>query len=457
MTLTQQNWPLRHRAVAIALLISLSASALLGWPITRASIDQLEQQSIQLQNTLSKQVSVQAAEAIFSQDLLSLNVILSALVEDPNIRYSAVYDLNNRLVAEQGQADVEETLPMSIRYQDEVIGLLELRLNPQALNDAKQRLYGLWFVLTALLTILVSALAWFLGRYIGSRITQAQSDLERLEQGSTINVSGMGELFELSKALKNLQQDKHAQTAMTRALSQFMTPNVNANLTLNYPKAELPEQYAHAAVLFIDMVDLGKIQQDLEPLEMAQLLNEYYFLIHQAAKLYNGTVDKYVGDGVMVLFGLPQQDEKDCFHGICTALLLIGLLKEFNQSRMSQNRPVVEFKLGLHTGQVLAGTFGDQETLTYTAIGDTIHTAARLCRRSQPEKLLISKAVLDQGRMSGQLLMEKHQALQLEPDHDHLETYWVNNLIPTYQALIERQVQHIRAQQAQSSGEGSTR
>jgi len=104
---------------------------------------------------------------------------------------------------------------------------------------------------------------------------------------------------------------------------------------------------------------------------------------------------------------------------------------------------------------VLAGTFGDQDTLTYTAIGDTIHTAARLCRRSDVGRLLISKAVLDQGRMSGQLLMEKHGSIQLEPEHDALETFWVNHLIPTYQALIERQVQHILAQQVQSSGEGS--
>jgi len=455
MTLTQQNWPLRYRAVAIALLISLFASSLLGWPIMRASVDQLEQQSVQLHNTLSKQVSVQAAEAIFSQDLLSLNVILSVLVEDPNIRYSAVYDLNNRLIAEQGQADVEQTLPISIRYQDEVIGLLELRLNPEVLSNAKKRLYGLWFVLTLLVTILVGTLAWFIGRYLGRRLHIAEQQLTSLTQATPFPISGVGELHTLSQAIHNIHQDKQAQQAMNLALNQFMTPNVNANLSLNYPKAELPEQYAHAAVLFIDMVDLPGAQQALAPLDLAQLLNQYYFLIHQAAKLYNGTVDKYVGDGVMVLFGLPQQDEKDCFHGVCSALLLIGLLNQFNQSRRQQHLPVIEFKLGLHTGSVLAGTFGDQDTLTYTAIGDTIHTAARLCRRSDVGRLLISKAVLDQGRMSGQLLMEKHGSIQLEPEHDALETFWVNHLIPTYQALIERQVQHILAQQVQSSGEGS--
>lgn len=454
MTITQQNWPLRYRAVFIALFLSITASGLLGLPITRASIEQLEQQSIQLQNTLSKQTSVQAAEAIFSQDLLSLNVILASLVEDPNIRYSAVYDLNNRLIAEQGLADVEETLPVSIRYQAEVIGLLEIRLNPDNLNSARQRLYGLWFVLSALFTILSCTLGWFIGRYLGSQLGHAQENLENLASMQALNIHGAGEFKDFNQALLELQQSEQNKQAMVKALNQFMTPNVNADSSLNYQKPLLPESYTHAAILFIDMVDLPQAQNQLSPTALAQLLNEYYFLINQASKLYNGTVDKYLGDGITVLFGLPQQDEKDGFHGVCTALLLIGLLEQFNRQRQEQGLPYIEFRLGLHAGMVLAGTFGDQDTLNYTAVGESIHTAARLSRRSLPNQLLVSKAILDQGHLAGQLLTEKHAPLEL--GKDTLDTYWIKNLTPNYQALIERQVQHIHGQQQHSNGEGSS-
>ena len=166
----QQNWPLKTRALFLALLLSLSAAFIVGLPITRASVEQLELQSVQLRKTLSKQVSIQASEAIFSQDLLSLNVILAALVKDPLIRYGAVYDLNNEVIAEQGFADTEQGRPLSIRYQSEVIGLLEIRLDRSSLDHAINRLYGLWFVLSSLFCIIGSLIGWFAGRYIGNKL-----------------------------------------------------------------------------------------------------------------------------------------------------------------------------------------------------------------------------------------------------------------------------------------------
>ncbi|NVK38367.1 MAG: hypothetical protein HWE18_10605, partial [Gammaproteobacteria bacterium] len=150
MTLLEKNWPLSLRALFIALCTSIVASLIVGLPITRSAVEHLEQQQTELRHTLTRQVSLQAAEAIFSQDLLSLNVILSALTDYPDIRYAAVYDLNNKVVAEQGDADDSQGLPMSIQYQNEVIGLLEIRLNNQPLSARTWQLYGLWLILSLL-------------------------------------------------------------------------------------------------------------------------------------------------------------------------------------------------------------------------------------------------------------------------------------------------------------------
>ena len=232
-----------------------------------------------------------------------------------------------------------------------------------------------------------------------------------------------------------------------------MTPNSAPSDLSQQNASVLSEQinrdqsYCHAAILFLDFVDLEQTQKAMAPAQLAELLNQYYFFIHQAAKLYNGSVDKFVGDGVMVLFGIPQADEKDAFHGVCTGLLIIGLLKQFNAERLKNQLPIIEFQLGLHTGMVLAGALGDKESLSYTAVGDAIYSAQRLCHTGQSQRLLISKEVINQKGLGSQLMISSHQTLNISPDVS-LETYWANELSPTLQALISRQVSHISAQLA---------
>ncbi|MEY8248511.1 MAG: adenylate/guanylate cyclase domain-containing protein [Bermanella sp.] len=446
MTLKQQNWPFRYRLLFFSLVLSLLAILIVALPIAHTAVQQLEQQASQLRNTLSKQTSLQASAAIFSQDLLSLNVILATLVEHPHIAYAAVYSLDNEVIAEQGQAIKTPSKPMSIQYQDEIIALLEVRLDEHPLQTAILRIYGLLGILSLLFTILCSTGGWWLGTALGHKLRTSQRDIEQLgSDDRPTTLHSWGELSQLSSALQQHRQQQVAEQAMQVALSQFMTPNVNDNASLNYEQPELPDGYAHAAILFIDFVDLAAAQRQMPPQALAALLNQYYFFIHQAARLYNGSVDKYLGNGVMVLFGIPQQDDKDCFHGVCSALLLIGLLKQFNKTRQDQQQPTIEFQLGLHTGPVLAGTFGDRDSLAYATLGEAIHVAARLCRQGQANRLLLSKQVIDEGKLGGQLIISKHQSILGSQPEQSIDTFWVDNLTPNYQALIERQIQHISA------------
>lgn len=449
----KRNWSLSQRALCLALIASLCASLLVGLPITRASISQLENQAELLRTTLSKQASSQAADAIFSQDSLSLNVILSNLTDHPDIAYAAVYSLNNDIIAEHGNSENLQSKPLSIRYQNEVIGLLDVQLDNSELNQASLRLYGLWATLSILLTLFNLALGWVGGRWISRRLLTTTNEIRLLEQDKLIKVTQhkVGELSDLSAALLSYHKQQQAKTAMNQALNQFMTPgSVQTQHSLARKVTPLTEEsteqsYRHCAILFLDFVDLASSQATMAPEELAQLLNQYYFFIHQAAKLYNGSVDKFVGDGVMVLFGIPQADEKDAFHGVCTGLLIIGLLQKFNALRTEQHLPIIEFQLGLHSGMVLAGPLGDSENLNYTAVGDAIYTAQRICHASSSNRLLISKDVVNEKALGSQLKLCSHSSITAQ-NNDPLDTYWANELSANCQALIERQVNHISVQ-----------
>ena len=456
MTLQQQNWPFRFRVLFLTSLIAFAACLTLGWPLTNAISQSLKAQNSLLRDTLTQQASSQAADAIFSQDLVSLNVMLSTLVNNPEVAYASVYDLENHVVAEQGiSPDTVTTHSVRLLYQDQMIGSFQLVLNPDPLNSAITRIYSLWLILSLLVMAIAALIGWHLGQRHGQRLSTLSDQLAQLsvtpsssdaEQQDEILLHPQGELMGLSQNLKDHAQLQKAQREMQRALARFTRSGLSAGMMEIQPDSIQHEEYTRAAVLFIDFVDFEKTAKSLSPAAMASLLNQYYFLIHQAARLYNGTVDKYVGDGIMVLFGVPQHDEKDCFHGVCTALLLIGLLYEFNSKRRSQQQPILEFKMGLHTGTVLTGMFGDGEQQNYSVIGDALHQAARLCRKGKAQRLVVSDDVIEAGKLASTLTVEDAFSLKASQPGQTLECVWVNDLAPNYRALIQRQVQHISAQ-----------
>ncbi len=456
MTLQQQNWPFRIRVLILTSVITLIACILLGWPLTRASTQALETQATLLRDTLTQQASTQAADAIFSQDLVSLNVMLSTLVEHPMVAFAAVYSLDNQVVAEQGIAPnyVGEN-PVRLLYQDQMIGSFQLVLDPNPLRTAVQRIYGLWMILSLLAISLAALVGWHVGQRHGQRLDNLRDHLANLpDNAAEVPQYKQGELAALCEHIQNMAQQQKAQRDMQAALARFTRSGNSMNLlSMGADNRVMHEDYTRASVLFIDFVAFDQAAAELAPSDMAQLLNQYYYLIHQAARLYNGTVDKYVGDGIMVLFGVPQPDEKDCFHGVCTALLLIGLFYEFNNKRRQQSLPILEFKMGMHTGTVLTSLFGDDDDQQYSVVGDTLHQAARLCRKGKAQRLLVSDEVIRSGRLTSTLTLESAFTLKGDQPGHTLDCHWVNDLAPNYRALIQRQVQHISAQSVDEGSE----
>lgn len=454
MTLLEQNWPLSIRALFIALFISILASIILGLPITHSAIGHLEQQRTELRHTLTRQVSLQAAEAIFSRDLLSLNVILSTLTEYPDIRYAAVYDLNNQVVAEQGNADDSTGVPMSIQYQSEVIGLLEIRLNDDPLSQRSWQLYGLWLVLSLLFTVLSTLGGWFIGHRLGQKLTQSRYELEHLGTVKQITQFQNGEFKDFSEALAKHHQQSQQQKALHQSLGQYMQPQLfpiwqNRVLSVEH-------DYQNGAVLFFKLANLEQAQQNMNKLELAQLLDQHHNIIQQAAKLYNGTVVSFEGDGIMVLFNQEDSDGKHSFHGVCTGLLVLGLVKEINQARTQNQQPVIEFQLALHCGEILSRRFPSPSQadafpwLPMNNHQEACNGAALLCESSEANALLMSKSCVEQGQLASQLSLIKHHNLVQLNQPEPLVCYWVEHLSPNCQALIDRQIEHISAQRTSS-------
>jgi adenylate cyclase len=106
---------------------------------------------------------------------------------------------------------------------------------------------------------------------------------------------------------------------------------------------------------------------------------------------YEGTLDKFMGDGIMALWGAPVLHPNDACLSVQCALEQMSVLGEFNRSRVSRGQPALAIGIGIHTGPLVAGYIGSSKALSYTVIGDTANTSARLCGIATTGQIIVSE------------------------------------------------------------------
>jgi len=161
------------------------------------------------------------------------------------------------------------------------------------------------------------------------------------------------------------------------ALSRYFSPNIVQELTtkggsLGEPKV-LP-----VAILFADMVGFTAVAERLGPAELVSLLRDFHGRLARIALDCGGTVDKYIGDAIMVHFGTPEPQDDDAVRALRCAAEMIAEFEHWNRARAAAGLDAIRVGIGLHYGEVIVGNIGDKRRLEYTVLGDPVNVASRL-------------------------------------------------------------------------------
>jgi adenylate cyclase len=127
---------------------------------------------------------------------------------------------------------------------------------------------------------------------------------------------------------------------------------------------------------------------------LVEMLNEYFELMVETLFKYEGTLDKFMGDGIMAFWGAPVVHRDDAVRSVQCALEQMEVLGRFNRERIGIGKPALAVGLGIHTGPGVVGYVGSSKALSYTTIGDTANTSARLCSSAASGQIVISEATL---------------------------------------------------------------
>jgi adenylate cyclase len=128
------------------------------------------------------------------------------------------------------------------------------------------------------------------------------------------------------------------------------------------------------------------------------MLNEYFEVMVEVLFKFQGTLDKYVGDEIMALFGAPVDMPDAPVNAVRCALEMQKALREFNRTRVAEGQEEIKIGIGINTGRVITGAIGSSRTLQYTAIGDAVNTASRLCSVAKAGEIILSENTMNRVR-----------------------------------------------------------
>ena len=136
------------------------------------------------------------------------------------------------------------------------------------------------------------------------------------------------------------------------------------------------------------------MSEDMEPEQVVMTLNEYFSEMIDIVFKHNGTLDKIIGDELMVVFGAPLAADDDTERALNTAVEMQNKIKELNDIRKQRGEDPVLVGAGINKGFVVSGNIGSRDMMDYTVIGDTVNLGSRLCSAAGPGEIIVSKEVI---------------------------------------------------------------
>lgn len=421
------NWlsrNFRNSPLPIAVKWTLSIGALislvmvtLGWVLISQQ-NRFHMREVEgLGELLVEQLAHSASEPLLADDQFNLQGLISRQTQNQNVVGAAIFspeglreragtvpkidpkepietpyiwswlDENNKL-----QSLISFSSPISFR--DVIAGHALITIDREFLDRNQQQVIRNISYATLGLILIAGILSYVLSRRLSLPITllaQAGQHAGPVSLIANRNSQRRDEIGQVYAHFDRMSADLLEKRQVEEALSRYVSPVVAEKILSNLSQTRLNNQELDGSVLFCDIVGFTELSEDLPPDEVATLLNLYLGAIAEAAHRCYGTVDKFIGDSVMILFGVPEEEPLHAQQAIRCAWLIQALVRHINQQRRQIGDEPIKLRIAINSGLMLAGNIGIPDRMEYTVVGDTVNLASRLCCLAPADGIMLGE------------------------------------------------------------------
>ncbi len=199
----------------------------------------------------------------------------------------------------------------------------------------------------------------------------------------------------VSVANHRLQEELRNKTKLLERLLTQFSPKIRDRLLVKALNGRLRPggEKSNVAILFSDIRGFTALSASMDAGDVMDMLNDYLPVLAEVIFKYDGTIDKFIGDAILAVFGSPEPDPKQSEKAVQAAWEMQQAMKRINEKRAGRGEPVCEIGIGVHFGEVLHGFIGASERLEFTVIGDAVNRASRFCNAAKGGEVLISPEI----------------------------------------------------------------
>jgi adenylate cyclase len=201
-----------------------------------------------------------------------------------------------------------------------------------------------------------------------------------------------GESLGLILSFEDQTREKKVRSTMARYMSKEV-----ADQLLEQGEAALGGRLQRTSILFSDVRDFTTVAESIGARETVALLNEYFAEMVEAVFDHRGILDKYIGDAMLALFGVPFQTPQDADNAVAVANAMLRRLAALNRRRRERGQLPIDMGIGIATGDVIVGNIGSPRRMEYTVIGDAVNLASRLegATKAYKIKVLLAESTVN--------------------------------------------------------------
>jgi adenylate cyclase len=371
--------------------------------------------------TIAANLAAGGKSALVTNDDLALNILVKEAMRDEDLAYVAFADDNNvvhahsdvtqsgkpmarpaelkasdQLLIQTYRAGSDEIIDFAVPlvFSKTAVGTLYVGFNTKAITAAVSRARNQAALITAFMiacgVVGAVALATLLSRPI-FRLVKATEAVAAGDFGVSVPVTSRDELGMLTESFNRMARSLREKEMIKRAFTRYVAREVVEEVLKDPEHAMLRGERREVTVLFCDIRGFTAMSERLTPEEVVSLLNDFYTLMIETTFKHDGTLDKFLGDAVMAVFGAPIAHPDHARRAVFTALDMRAAVAGLSERRVAAGKQPIQVGIGVSLGEVVAGTVGTEERMEYTVIGDSVNVAARLVAQAKPGSIQLSR------------------------------------------------------------------
>ncbi len=207
-------------------------------------------------------------------------------------------------------------------------------------------------------------------------------------------LGGISSYIAMAVANAGLTKKIAKEIKMQAQFERLLSPSIVKQLVSGKLSIGEAGELRDVTIMFVDIRGFTRMSQKTSPKNVVKLLNDYFERVVQIIFKYGGTVDKFMGDGVMVLFGAPLPMQQQTDAAVSCALEIQAMLGTWNKERIKHKQSLIPVGIGINSGEVVVGAIGSSKTMQYTCIGNAVNIASRLTSVAKAGQVLASHTTM---------------------------------------------------------------